>query len=235
MILISVACDSTITDTKINENKEEIIASDKLKDLDLSALLEANGSNIQDLITMKGERTEFHPDSLRAWAERSRKEMTNSEVQLMNSPADLPCVILPDGSEECHDGPPIHPDPGDPDPGDPTPPCAGNPFNDMGLFVSNEIFVNPANIAEIIFLVTTGASKSITEIWVGAMAYVDGTQFFGDLYWEYNSDFAAIGVALFNHPSYSLFELEGIHQWNEEDCIGGKYSVFDYTYTRITK
>src|SRR5690625_5569864 len=114
--------------------------------------------------------------------------MTNSEDQLLSSPADLPCGILPDGSEECHDGPPIHPDPGDPDPGDPTPPCAGNPFNDMGLFVSNEIFVNPANIAEIIFLVTTGASKSINEIWVGAMSYGDGNQFFGNHCGEGNSD-----------------------------------------------
>lgn len=209
---------------------------------DLRSSIKSGDFDLQNSITLKGEQAEFYPDSLRSWAERSREKIDFNQSGPLNgiqSPGDLPCVLLPDGSEECHDAPPVDPCLDDPTLDicniDPPPACAGNPFDNIDLFVSNEIFPNPANPAEIIFLVTTGSSQPIVEIWVGAMAYVNGTQFFGDLHWEYDSDFAAIGVGLFSHPSYTNLLLEGVHQWNDEDCIDEKYSVYHYTRNEVRR
>lgn len=200
----------------IDENSQEVITTEGLNNLRSS--LESGDYNLKNIITQKGEQTEFHPDSLRAWAERTMKKMGDAEKIVIHSPGGTtPCEILPDGTIHC--GNP------DPDPGDPTPPSPTNPFDDIDLFYSNEIFLNPANFAEIIFLATSGASQPISLIGVGAMAYANSNQFFGDMHWHENADFIAIGTGLYNHQSYNLLELQSIHEWGEYDNTGEMWNI----------
>jgi hypothetical protein len=141
---------------------------------------------------------------------------------------DLPCEELPGGDEECYDEPPTPPNPGDP-----APPSPEDPFNDIDLAVSNEIFLNPYNPSQMVFLVTTHASQPIAQIWAGALAYVDGYQFFGDVNVSQNTDYDGISTLLYLQPSHSLLKLEGLHQWDEYDTAGNPYTVVHYSYSQV--